>query len=149
MTFATDERWLNTPEFQDKKGLYFKSNSLEREIALPDVLSMHIDDLRSLMLEIEAENAIQRFHSDFNSEIEKIDPSHEWKESHKRFAFKRFVLVFFGKAISREIKYRTQVERSKSFSAMDKEIIVLARKALGPEKFSQIISQAKTSLSDK
>jgi hypothetical protein len=106
MKNVQDERWLNEPQFEDKRELFFRSRYLEREVALQDILSMHTDDLRKLMLEVEAQHALQGFHSDVNSQIERIDPSHDWKEAHKRFAFKRFVLVFFSKALSREIKFR-------------------------------------------
>lgn len=142
MKTVQDERWLSEPQFEDKKELFFRSRFLDREIALQDILSMHIDDLRKLMLEIEAQHALQGFHSDVNSQIESIDPSHDWKDAHKRFAFKRFVLIFFSKAVSKEIKFRMgRFKQQKNFLRQE-EIVSLAKEALGAEKFAEIVSQA-------
>jgi hypothetical protein len=142
MKTVQDERWLNEPEFEDKRELFFRSRYLDKEIALQDILSMHIDDLKKLWLEVEAQHALQGFHSDVNSQIERIDPSHNWKEAHRRFAFKRFVLVFFSKAVSREINFRVGALKQKREFLVQKEIASLAKEALGGEKFARILSQA-------
>jgi hypothetical protein len=144
-----DERWLSEHEFEDKRELFFRSRYLDREVALQDLLSMHIDDLRKLRLEIEAQHALQGFHSDFNSHIERIDPSHDWKDAHKRFAFKRFVLIFFGKAVSKEISFRIGALKQKRDLLLQREIASLAKDVLGDEKFAEIVSQANMAADQK
>ncbi len=149
MKTVQDERWLNEPEFEDKRELFFRSRYLDREIALQDILSMHLEDLKKLWLEVEAQHALQGFHSDVNSQIERIDPSHNWKEAHRRFAFKRFVLVFFSKAVSREINFRVGALKQKREFLVQKEIASLAKDALGGEKFAEILSQANIAADQK
>jgi hypothetical protein len=149
MKTVQDERWLSEPEFEDKRELFFRSRYLDREIALQDILSMHMDDLKKLWLEVEAQHALQGFHSDVNSQIERIDPSHNWKEAHRRFAFKRFVLVFFSKAVSREINFRVGALKQKREFLVQKEIASLAKEALGGEKFARILSQANITADQK
>jgi len=144
-----EERWLSEPEFEDKRELFFRSRYLDREVALQDLLSMHIDDLKKLRLEIDAQHALQGFHSDVNSHIERIDPSHDWKDAHKRFAFKRFVLVFFSKAVSREIRFRIGALKQKRDLLLQREIASLAKEALGGEKFAEIVSQANMAADQK
>ena len=142
MKNVQDERWLSEPEFEDKRELFFRSRYLDREVALQDILSMHIDDLKRLRLEIDTQHALQKFHFDVNSYIERIDPFHDWKDAHKRYAFKRFVLIFFGKAVSREISFRIGALKQKRDLLLQREITSLAKDALGGEKFAEIVSQA-------
>jgi hypothetical protein len=141
--------WLDSSEFQDKRELYLPSRVLDREIAVQDIPLLSNSDLQTLLLEIEAEEAIQRFHREVNLEIEKIDSSHEWKSTYKRFAFKRFVLVFFGKALSREIESRKSPGKLDKHLLVQQEIVDLVKQSLGKGQFLELVSQAEANVNQK
>lgn len=107
-------RWFDQPEFQEKANLFFISQSLQREVSLVEILTMHEDDLRVLCYEIDAgitQMSMKRQIRD--AVIHYFRSDHPFSEDDiRKYGFKKMIYFTFSRAVIQELKYRREKEKT-------------------------------------
>lgn len=105
-TMTTDnERWLDDPEIitnPEMRTLFYDSKALGRQIILPEVLTLHIDDLKILRAEAQAHlDLIYTGEIPFKDRINSLP-----EDQAKGLKYKNWINFFFRRVCDEEMGWR-------------------------------------------